>query len=49
MKLHSSVVLMKGLWVIPCQINKEFWVTAWILMKLGVFVVPMVLTTHTNF
>ena len=36
-------------WVIPCQINKEFWVTYRILTKLGVFVVPMVLTTHTNF
>ena len=37
------------LWVIPCQINKEFWVTSRILTKLGVFVVPMVLTTHSNF
>ena len=36
-------------WAILCQINKEFWVTSWILMKLGVFVIPMVLTTHTNF
>ena len=35
--------------VIPCQIIKEFWVTSRILMKLIVFVVPMVLTTHTNF
>jgi len=35
--------------VIPCQINKEFWVTSRILTKLGVFVVHMVLTTHTNF
>ena len=37
------------IWVIPCQINKEFWVTSRILTKLGVFVVPMVLTTRTNF
>jgi len=35
--------------VIPCQINKEFWVTTRILTKLGVFVVPMVLTTNANF
>ena len=46
-KLQNGNVL----WVIPCQISKEFWVTSWILTKLaiGVFVVPMVLTTHTNF
>jgi len=31
--------------VIPSQINKEFWVTSQILMKLIVFVVPMVLTS----
>ena len=35
--------------VIPCQINKEFRVTSRILMKLVVFVVPMVLITHANF
>ena len=35
-----------GIWVIPCQINKEFWVTSLIVMKVGVLVVPMVLTTH---
>jgi len=38
-----------GLWVIPCQINQEFRVTSRILTKLGVFVVPMGLITHTNF
>ena len=27
------------IWVIPCQINKEFWVASQILTKLGVFVV----------
>ena len=36
-------------WVILCQINKEFRVTTWILMELGVFVVPVVLITHINF
>ena len=35
--------------VIPCQINKEFRVTSWILTKLGMFVVPVVLITHANF
>ena len=29
--------------------KQEFWVTSWILTKLILFVVPMVLTTHTNF
>ena len=38
-----------SVWVIPCQINKEFRVTSRILTKLGVFVVPMVLITHANF
>ena len=37
------------LWVIPCQINKEFRVTSRILTKFGVFVVPVVLITHANF
>ena len=41
--------LVNSFRVIPCQINKEFWVTSRILTKLIVFVVPMVLTTHTNF
>ena len=40
---------LAGLWVIPCQINKEFRVTSRILTKFGVFVVPMVLITHANF
>ena len=44
-----ALVIFFLLWVIRCQINKEFWVTSQILTKLGVFVVPMVLTTHTNF
>jgi len=38
-----------NIWVIPCQINKEVWVTSRILTKLIVFVVSMVLTNHTNF
>ena len=37
------------LWVIPCQINKEFRVTSRILTKFVVFVVPVVLITHANF
>ena len=37
------------MWVIPCQINKEFRVTSRILTKLGVFVVPVVLITYANF
>ena len=36
-------------WVIQCRINKEFRVTSRILMKLGVFVVPVVLITHAIF
>ena len=35
--------------VIPCQIDQKFRVTTRILMKLGIFVVPMGLITHTNF
>ena len=34
--------------VIPCQINKEIRIISWILMKHGVFVVPMVFITCTN-
>ena len=45
----ARLFLSRYLWVILCQINKEFWITSQILPKLGVFVVPMVLTTHTNF
>ena len=45
----NLIILLFMLWVIPCQINKEFKVTSQILTKLGVFVVPMVLITHANF
>ena len=31
----------------PC-LHQEVWVTSQILTKLGVFAVPMVLTTYTN-
>ena len=34
-----------GVWVIPCQINTEFGVTSRISTKLGVIIVPVVLTT----
>ena len=47
----STCRLLKlmDIWVIPCQINKEFRVTSQILMKLGVFVVPVVFITHAIF
>ena len=48
-KAQQGVSMQKLVLVNPCQINKEFWVTSWILVKLGVFVLPMVLTTHTIF
>ena len=48
-KLPYCKVVIHSIWVIPCQINKEFRVTSRILMKLGVFVVPVVLITRANF
>ena len=41
--------LAKSTWVIPCQINTEFGVTSRILTKLGVIIVPVMLTTCTKF
>ena len=46
---HIAMELGNYIRVLPCHIYKEFWVTSRILTKLGVFVVPMVLTTHANF
>ena len=37
------------IWVIPCQVNQKFRITSRILMKLGIFVIPMGLITCTNF
>ena len=48
-KVSEDIEKYCDVWVIPCQINKEFRVISRILTKLGMFVVPVVLITHANF